>query len=994
MGERQTIDRILRALDTDLAVENGPALARAYNEAVTKANTRAESIVEMIEHGQVSEALRQMDEEPPLLEAAGSLEFVRLPEWADLCARKGLPSPVPLNQRAVERILRFADSAEIVESSLKNYRRATRLGDAKGALQSLRHLIDKDASQDWLEKCKEAEKVYGRRLAEELARASERRDDNRVLELAVEMVETKWLSPPSGESFQRARDLIAGIEKKKIAREVAENVKLLKECKEKEWRPRIVRNLVSAMDALVKKGVALSLEDREVVESCRARDAAEQAAAAREAQWKEACEALHAAIERENPGAVREALANTVFLDKEPTEDLMRAAQDVLAHEAETRRRRALSIVVCVVLGVLACVGISAALLRTKTFEERCVAAAQALEKVKNASHAIEGLRSSLGRLKERDPEIYARPEIQVYEEALAGLIETNLARTNNIASVLLQLKDCQTKGWKDVSEKAIAEQFALVDKLLKEEDGVYRAEKARLKNDWTRVLDDRREESKKTAKSLHAHLDKDLRALAAVFQTHLASAAQQDEAEKLKGEAEHWKTTYASHYPTASLDDALKALAEAQQAERNLRGAIDALNKSTTVTAILRSRKDLRKHYASYEEVKRLGELPFEEDEALNVLAGKSPRQKLLAEAAGRDFAEADFHNWLGESVVANLEDFPMFWDLWCVQVGDELKAIVVGRPEIREVVGSGRPKVEITSEPDCLLKFGATGMDSQAFYFTYYGLARSFQMKTNDEVKRLIDWAKDPQMTKAQFANKLLNLLKDHFAEFDTGNAGKAFYPSYKRVSMMGMYMEWLVELGEWPQGEYFNRVQKRLRALTAQIHFSAIPGELAWACDWDPRVKDRNKECRKFLADNQKRWPEEVRLARFEASARRELRSYKVVECGLLAFKPEHESWKKDPASPFPVVFPSASKEAPLYVMRKEKGSVVLRRAFTRGDGIWYAARDMMGSYLTGEPLFQIETNGNRVDARKEVEAYLKRSGLPKDRQERFLRDFIVP
>lgn len=993
------VSKILRELDTQSSFGDASSLSTAYNEAVDVLNSRMDAIVSAIDSGEVSDAIRMLDESPSVLETINALDFFRLDEWVRFCEESGILQPHSLNRQQIERVLQFNDSADIVDGALKGYRRASRIGDQKSVLECLRRLAGKDTSQDWMQKLSDGEDAYIKNLADEFVSAQEEGDEERSLEIAQEISETKWVKKPEGVEVEKVFAFLREREERRINQEKDENLELLKKCAVDKWNRSQAQSLIGAMDRLVENGLTLSFEEGEIVEGCRARCNKEIAEEEADLQWKKACEDLHVAVEHENPKEIRNALAFPGFLDREPTEELLRGAQDVLDHDAAMQKRKSVLITVGVCVVVAALVAVSGIWFQKKQFSERCDAEVAKLETLKNGAYAIEHLGSELRRVKQEEPEIYALSAVNVYEQKLESMVRDNLTRTNELASSLNELSSFYDRGWDGATEGNVTSRFVRVKELLRDEDLVFRKLYAKMRNSWNDEVKRRSDLAKERAKSEALHfqnliVDK-ARKVINRFAACMATAEMKKEYQECIGSYDKWKSEHEDSALPDGVEDVIRELKEAYCRQEVFLKLVATLNDAKTGKEVVATREEIMKKYAGFNEVKKMGVYPASPRDVTMVLSRQMPRQKVIKSELSGKFSVEDFRDFLNESV-GILGEFPVYTSLWGIGkkkkgfagVSGTLFAIALGRPsnEDGEIIANifvDMVKKEIADEIKCL----------ETYEYDFV------EMDLTEEVKEIVDASKSSNITRKKFVDLLWKWIVHHCDTYENNQlfGQKKYYPEYRRIMMINMYISWLKTMNEYPSSVYFDMFASEIEDLANAIFIEGVPDDITWLCYWENRVKKRNGDCSEFLSrhkgsfkkefDNYKKDLEKKLDTKFRlTTALNTIRGFKVVDAGLLQFKPGNVKWLEKPQRmPFMQTFARVSTDAPLYVLRRSaNGDIVLRRAFAWSKdvnasvGSWRFDKSIEVFYA-GEPLFQVEMGGVRVNAHEEIAKIAQKHGI---------------
>ncbi len=996
------VSKIIRALETDCSFSDGVALATEYNEAVDALNNRLDAILAAIDGGEVSDAIRLMDEKPRALDFGNTLFFARLEAWRAFCVDHGYAEPKALNQTGLDRLVQFNDGADAVDGALKLYRRASRMGDDKMMLQSLRHLVNKDTSQDWTSKLGDVERVYVKRLLEEYEETLANGDEERGLEIALEVGETAWVYAPTGRTVEKINSLLRAREEARMKKEAEENMRLLKGCVD-DWRRPRAEAMIAAMDALVAQGFSLSFEDRELIGMLRDKAQKEVEAIRAEEEWKRRCEELHAAIEVDDARLVRGALASPEFFEREPPKDLLEGAQDVIAREEKIKKRRLLRRTAGAVVTVALALGASGIWFKHKVFMERCAAEVTKLEMLKNGAYAIDRLSEALVRLKTEDAAVYERPEIAVYEKTLQSMREQNVKRTNEVVRALGELTKMKSDGWSEDDLMSVTSKLAVVERLLTKEDVRYRAMWEELKLAWNEFTTEESQRKEDAAEASYEKLFASIRALVKAYTSRLVTAKTREKLETCKRAIEVWKRERSELVPENNLAELERQLAEAQARQKDYRDVIAKLNAAEKAVDIVAARKTLVDAYGAFEEVKALGAYPWSVEDVKRVLDGMTPRQKTDKDSAKVGVDDKMFKTFLEEEV-SQLKELPAYYNLYGVEFADGkgktwLAAISKGKP-VREHNGN------ITSDGMMLIAKGAESYMSNDLEVKKSKLPpQIYEMELTAETKEIVDTASYGDVTQAKFKSLLLKWMKVHFDSANKASSDSAgnerkwrkFYPSYRRVWMMNIYIGWLKQLNLYPKGLFFDGVAREVGELAAPITIGDVHEDMASLCVWDIRVQARNRRAKDFLERKGGRWKTELGVASEEMRILREIADFKVVDAGKLKFpifenEPSDEGVKKlvvDEAS-------DVKKEAPLYVLRQdENGEFILKKALVArqdkvsGRSKWHCLMGMKKELVTGEPLFQVAIGTKRIDARQTLEEGLKKKSLTEEKKQAILK-----
>lgn len=984
------VSRIMRVIETDGLLGDGVGLADAFAEAVLAVNARLESVQSAIAAKQVSDAVRLMEESPRLLDEINALDFNRLSDWESLCGRNGWQKPPPFDRTLLEKVLMLSRSTEVAEPFLRMYRKSVRTNNNALAVRALRRLVEVDHSQDWETNLVQAEASLQRQLSEAFTAAQAAGDEEEKDRIAREILETKWRNAPQGKGAGAVRAYWNEKEVRRRAAEGAENLSLLRRCRDENWNRALAFSLLQAIDILTENGWTLPSDDFDLVSECRRRVAEEMEAEEKEKSWKARCETLHGAIQREDTAAIREALAAPDFLDREPSEDLLRDAQRVIEHEEAAKRRKVMQIAVCSLLALIAVLGVSGWWLRQKLFSMRCDGEAAKLATLEKGAHAIDRMGEALRQLEANDPEVYADPRVSVYVGKRKTMIEKNLVRTNEVTSLLAELSALNDACWTNATD-AVTGQLARVETLLTGDDADYHAKWVKLKTSYGDHLAAAEEARREKGTTRHETLAARIHDLAARLAETIGGEEQDKAIAGCKADIAEWREDYAALLPAleGKLTEVEKELADAERKQKNVREALGKLKAAQTAPEILEARKNLIDFYSAYSAIKRLSPNPVEASMAREVLDGTTGGQKAFAAVGNAGIESGVFKTFLDECVFS-LKESPAYYALYGLMVAgdrtDKFFAVSKGKPDFK------RPSYAnawlIDGE---LLDFGRRKMTDKIEKRALD--VKGYAIPSVDEVKEWVDVASRANMTVGQFENEVLKVIDRHLREVNEVRNGKKpyleserrvaswdtltrdRYTAWRRVIMLDIYFRWLKdELKLMPPDNELTRWSEKVETLALSVRVDGVPEDLSWVCLWERRVRDRNEECLRLLEKIPADWTAQYREWRTARSVMREIAGWKVETAGQLLFDPRNRSQQKDPNAVIPIVLQTVKKDHPLYVLRVgSDGRLQMHKALVPAGDNW--AMVVGAGYLPGEPLYQICRDGKPIDARKEIEERLK-------------------
>ncbi len=978
------VSRIMRVIETDGQTGDGAGLAAAFAEAIKRVNARMESVQAAEASEQVSEAVRLMEDPPRILEEINALDFNCLPDWEALCRRSGWQSPPPLDRTMLEKILMFSESKAVCEPFLRMYRKAVRTNNNALAVSALRRLVETDSSQNWEGNLVQAEAALQRQLAEQFSAARASGDEEAQDRLAREILDSPWRKGLSGSNFAEVLAYWNAKEARRRDAEGRENIALLGRCRDENWNRTLAMSMLKAIDLLVEQGWTLPQDAHDLIDECRRRVAEEVEAEKREQRWKNCCEALHSAIQREDTAAIREAMAAPEFLDREPTEDLVLGAKRVILHEEVLKQRRIAKIVVGSLAALAVVLSLSGWWLRQKLFDGRCEGEAAKFAVLAKGAHAIERMGEALKALQKDAPDVYDDPRVNVYAAKFKTMVAENLARTNEVAGILATLSSFRDSGWTN-SLESVTGRFARVEALLTSDDAEFRARCAKLKMQHSEAMAAavaaRREEGTKR----HEVIVGEIQALAARLLAEADDGALGAATAASKENISKWREDYGALLPEleGQIMESERQLLEAEQRQKNFLAALETLKTVNTAPEMLEARKSLMDFYTNYPAVLQMKPNPVDANTAKSVLEGSSADQKKFAETVSAGIPSDAFKAFLKESV-ATFAEIPSFYSLYGLTADNDSRVFAFsrGKPSFKKL-GKGK-----TWQIDGDL-LDADNMRLAERIEKNASNVHGYEIASVDEVRSLVDIAGRPNLTIAQFENEVLKLIEGHLAAIDKNyvedeqklsqmrSFSSGRYMAYRRIQMLNIYFALLKdELKLMPPDAELLRWTQKVEALAQPVKVVDIPDDLSWVCVWDPRVRSRNAECLRLLKSMPPHWVKQYREWRSARSAMRGVAGWKVETAGRLLFDPRNEYLKKNPDAAIQIVLPSVAVDHPLYVMRKDEaaGRLLLDKALVPQNGRWFLASVGI-KLIPGEPLYQVCRDGKAIDADAEIGKIVK-------------------
>ena len=997
------ISRLVETAGESVKSGDGAALAEEYAAAVDKVNNRLESVIAAADANSISDAIRLVSEDPPLLEEISTLDFFQLQDWENLCDMNEWRIPPKIDKQMMERAAEIGEAKDAIAPFLSMYKKAVRVNNVRLAVKSLRRLADLDSSQDWSRNLAQSERQLQSLIVDEFTAAESAGENEACDSLARELLDGTWKDGLSAAGVSKVRGYWEKREAEKRDVEGREDIEILKKCLNGKWDRKLALLLVQSIDKFVEKGWKIPAECQSVVGECRARCAHELEEEEREQRWREVNETLHAAIQREDCAAIRDALSVPEFLDRDPMDDMLDQSQDILDHAEAMQRRKTRLIAMSALLAVLSVLGVSGWWLKNKMFVGRCEDEAARLanfdkQSKENPRHAINGMAECLDVLKKNEPEVYAYPKVAQFETRLKALVAENLSRTNQIASLLAELERMNAQSWSNAVETAsVTGRISQVESLLAKDDVEFRRRLFSVQGSWNDAVERKEKRERDRAEKFQATLVAHLAVVTDRLKKELARVELNKEVVECQASIKEWKDIHAKHAEDieAKLAEAEKAfndaLVEHQQAYTN---ALAKLCDAKDAVIVLEARRELVESFGNYPEVKALKPLQISLEEARDVISVEPAAVKAFVKAARGGISQSEFDAFLKDSVRI-IADSPQYYSLYgLVGKNDrngKIVAVSKGKPDFE------RPSYEtswkITCEKGELMSFGRKEIVKE---LKAKDGADAVLMPSSDEMRTLVEVASRANITLGAFENEVLNVIKQHMRSVHVSgyieterrmatyyNPVRGWMSPYRRVQFLAWYMRWLREdLKVMPNDRELMQWHDRLETLANPVVVDGIPEALAWICIWDDRVRRRMKECAELLNKMPVNWVERYRAIKAANRAFAVIEGWKVSYAGKVKFDPLDPKFVKE-SDAIMVDAPNVEVNHPLYVLRKVEDRLVLLRAFEPGKkSPWRMCFDVSRTkegYVLGEPLYHVFAKGKYIDVRDEIESIAKKSGI---------------
>lgn len=1004
MRTRLLISRMCRLVETAGTSGDGKALAEEYASAVVKANSRLESVIAAADAKSIGDAIRLISEDPPLLEEVSTLDFFQLQDWESLCDMNGWKIPPRIDKQMMERAVEIGETKDAIAPFLAMYKKAVRVNNVRLAVKSLRRLVDLDHSQDWSSNLKQSERQLQTLIIEEFGAAKRDGLDEVCDRLAQELLDGIW---KDGLTVKGVEDVKAYREQQEASRrdlEGRENIAILKKCLEGKWDRKLAFSLIQAIDGFVEKKWTIPDADRETVDACRARCAREFEQEELDKRWREINEKLHAAIQKEDCAAIRDALSVPEFLDRDPIDGMLGQAQGILDHAEAARRRKTFQLVAFSFLTVLAVLGVSGWWLKQKLFAGRCEDESIKLAYLEKQAkerprYAIEGMALCLAKLKKDDTEVYNHPKVNQFETRLKAIVSENNSRTNQLVAALQDLEEMHAAGWTNGVELAsVTGRIGRVEALLAKDDDTYRSRLLTVKNGWLDAVEKHEAECRDRASKFQATLVSHLGVISERLTKELARIDLRREVSNCQASLAEWKAIHSKYAEVleAKLADAEKVFNEALEEQRSYTNALEKLVVAKDADSLLVARKDLVESFGNYPEIKALKPLEITIPEVRDALSPEPTAVKTYLAQIKGGISQEDFDNFIKENVLV-IADTPEYYSLYGLigknDPSGKIGAISKGKPEIEKP--SYETSWKITCDNGKLVSFAKK---SEVESMKSRDGANAVLMPSSDEMKTVVEIANRSNLSVGVFESEILKLIKKHIAKgHENGfvaneekyakyyNPIRGWMSPFRRVQFLAWYMRWLKdELKAMPNVKELTRWYDELDRLATTMNVDGVDDSLSWICIWDERVRRRTVECAKLLNKIPPDWVDRYRTIKASRKEFACIEGWKVMYAGKVKFDPLDPSYESDPAA-ICVSVPGVATDHPLYVLRKDKGKVTLVRAFEPGkNSPWRRCAEMertKAGYVLGEPLYHVFAKGKFIDVQEELSEMAKRAGIGK-------------
>jgi uncharacterized protein YycO len=228
---RTLVDSILQLLNSGNSknLEAVVPLANQYAEAIDKTNRRLQSCEAYLREGSRSEAIRECEEKPNLLDLFTLLDFPRNAEWEAVIQSHNLLPPDKLIGEVAQELNLAYDKEGEINSLLKSHRLlALARRPIVERLPVLRELAKVDPNQmHWETDVRTMEKVRLSEIEKEVLAAFRKGDSKHLLMLERELSSSPWLEVPSRSLQKDVRRYSTKIRAEKAMKELVQLAKQL-----------------------------------------------------------------------------------------------------------------------------------------------------------------------------------------------------------------------------------------------------------------------------------------------------------------------------------------------------------------------------------------------------------------------------------------------------------------------------------------------------------------------------------------------------------------------------------------------------------------------------------------------------------------------------------------------------------------------------------------------------------------------------------------------
>ena len=448
---RKLIDRISQLLTTGDAKDRQAVepLAIQYVAMVNKANQRLQRCAAYLDEGNRSEAIRECEEAPNLLDLYAMLNFPQKDIWEATISFHGLAPPDRLSEAIAQDLNEAYDQEDEIGSLLKTHRLlALARCPLSERLPVLRALSRAEPNAlHWETDVRTMEKARLAEIEKEVTQAFQKRDANRLLILERELSDSPWLEMPSSSlqnnvtnysttiRVETAKQELLQLEKQLNAAYSAQDVAAGRLLRSK-WQAKLRIAALAPGDPLLQEAADalrwLAEEDT--------RDKADN-------EYRQAMAALTEALDLDASRSHIERLyAAFVRFDREIPETLNRRVKERLDYLEHATNRRMKMILVLGVSVVLALGAVTWFSLSRHRFNQQVAGHLKNVETLLSQKRLDEA-DAYFKKIEVENPAIFASPEIQRTHSEWAEATRKENLRVKNFNETIKEIEDHIKKG-------------------------------------------------------------------------------------------------------------------------------------------------------------------------------------------------------------------------------------------------------------------------------------------------------------------------------------------------------------------------------------------------------------------------------------------------------------------------------------------------------------------------------------------------------------------
>ena len=440
---RTLIDHIAQLLATGDAKirEAVESLAHQYGAAVAFANERFRRCEAYLREGNRSEAIRECEDEPNLLDLFAILNFPQKEVWEATIVSHGLPAPERLLEGVAQELNEAYDKEAEVNALLRTHRLlALARRPIVERLPILRLLAKAEPNvAHWDADTRTMEKVRLKEIDKEIRQAFKRRDAERLLILERELGDSHWLETPSVSLMNDAARCSRAVRSETTRNDLEEIGRALNTAYAAQDTSEGKRLRASWQAkrhiADLAPGDPLIAETADALAWLAEEDAKQKA----ESDYRQAVTTLSDALDGDASRAEVERLyAAATRFDREIPETLIRRANERLAYLDQAADRRTKLIVTLGVAAVVVAGAVTWFALSRHSFNRRVAGHVSNVEALIDEGK-LDETKAYFDRLAAEEPAVFRRPELQRIHSEWNEANQTELERAEAVRELLAQ---------------------------------------------------------------------------------------------------------------------------------------------------------------------------------------------------------------------------------------------------------------------------------------------------------------------------------------------------------------------------------------------------------------------------------------------------------------------------------------------------------------------------------------------------------------------------